>query len=109
MEIGKLKKIRRGHRAYVTRQIGKIDERKGDEKELKQMEIQLKEKRDTLKVLDEKILELIADEETESETEGVDPISKEIEDSAGFQEKNVYCLKNQHDERTRIFQLIASV
>ncbi|XP_065061319.1 uncharacterized protein LOC135688408 [Rhopilema esculentum] len=87
MEIGKLKKIRRGHRAYVTRQIGKIDERKGDEKELKQMEIQLKEKRDTLKVLDEKILELIADEETESETEGVDPISKEIEDSAGFQEK----------------------
>ena len=53
MEIEKLKKIRRSNRTCVARQIGKVDKHKGDEKELMQMEIKLKEKRDTLKVFDE--------------------------------------------------------
>eukprot|EP00795_Rhopilema_esculentum_P009990 gene9990-18614_t len=61
-----------------------------DKKELKQMEIQYKEKRETSKVSDQKVLELTADKVTESETEDVDPISKEIEDSAGFKEKRDY-------------------
>ena len=49
--------------------------------------MQLKEKLQTIKDLDEKILELIAEEESESDTEGADAVSKEIDEAAAFQDK----------------------
>ena len=54
MDATKLKKIRRGHRGYITRQMKTIDEQKKDVKKLKQLEMQLKEKLQTVKDLDEK-------------------------------------------------------
>ena len=87
MDSGILKKIRSGHRSFITRQINTIDERKNDAKRLKQLEMQLKEKLQTVKDLDEKVLERIAENEGESETEGTDEVSKEIEDAAAFQDK----------------------
>ena len=87
MDSAKLKKIRSGHRGFITKQINTIDERKNDAQKLKQLEMQLKEKLQTVKDLDEKILERIAEKEGESETEGADEVSKEIEDAAAFQDK----------------------
>ena len=87
MDATKLKTIRRGHRGYITRQMKTIDEQKKDVKKLKQLEMQLKEKLQTVKDLDEKVLELIADEESESDTEGAGPVSKEIDEAAAFQDK----------------------
>ncbi len=75
-------KIRQGHRAYLTKILGNANAIVENydvslEKKLKQIRITLNERLDTLKTLDEEILELIeADEE----------ISTEIEDAAKYRE-----------------------
>ena len=80
--IKKKIKIRQGHRAYLTKILGNADDNVqnydgNQEKKLKQIRITLKERLDTLKTLDEEILELIeADEE----------ISTEIEEAGKYRE-----------------------
>ena len=49
------------HRGYITRQMKTINKQKKDVKKLKQLEMQLKEKLQMAKDLEEQILELIAD------------------------------------------------
>ena len=84
-ELVKLKKIRGGHRAYTSRIISKIEECTGDEKALKQIEMQLKEKLEILGNLDENILNLIATKDT-SEDES-DECDKEVEEAGAMKEK----------------------
>ncbi|CAB4024264.1 PREDICTED: uncharacterized protein LOC107331856, partial [Paramuricea clavata] len=80
--IKKKIKIRQGHRVYLTKILGNADDivqnyDGNQEKKLKQIRITLKERLDTLKTLDEEILELIeADEE----------ISTEIEEAGKYRE-----------------------
>ena len=68
--IKKKIKIRQGHRAYLTKILGNANAIVENydvslEKKLKQIRITLNERLDTLKTLDEEILELIeADEES---------------------------------------------
>ena len=87
MDSAKVKKIRSGHRGFITKQIKTIDERKNDARMLKQLEMQLKEKLETVKDLDEKVLERITEKDSESETEGANEVSKETEDDVAFQDK----------------------
>ena len=59
----KKKKVRQGHRAYIAKIIGNVSGIVGEydpsqEVRLKQLKVTLQEKLDTLKTLDEEILEL---------------------------------------------------
>ena len=83
-ELVKLKKIRGGHRAYTSRIISRIEECTGDEKALKQMEMQLNEKLEILGTLDENILNLIATNDTSDESDECD---KEVEEAGAMKEK----------------------
>ena len=80
--IKKKIKIRQGHRGYLTKILCNADDNVqnydgNQEKKLKQIRITLKERLDTLKTLDEEILELI---------EADDEISTEIEEAGKYRE-----------------------
>ena len=89
-QLLKLKKIRGGHWGYTSKIIAKIEERNNDEKSLKQIEMQLKEKLKILGTLDKQILDLVTEKELSSEetyeTEE-DECLKEIEECGSVQEK----------------------
>lgn len=79
---GKKKKIRQGHRAYVSKILGNVRDLTeeydpSNENKLKQLKISLQERLVTLKSLDEEILDAVEDD---------DEITAEIEDSGKFSE-----------------------
>ena len=82
-ELSRLKKIRGGHTAYLSKLMSKVHDIKDDEKALKQLEMQLKEQTETVKKFDERVLELLA---TDSEQEE-DAFAREIEESGALREK----------------------
>ena len=82
--------IRRGHRSYVTKLFKTSDElikgyQPGQEldQKLQQQKRILQERLDTLKTLDEQILELVEDETK---------IATEIEEAADFNERIYECM-----------------
>ena len=58
-ELSKKRKVRGGHRGYVTQLLVQLEET-ADETTLREIEEQLQEKREVLKRLDEEILEIIS-------------------------------------------------
>ena len=81
-ELVKKRKIRGGHRGYVSKLLVQIEET-ADEIPLREIKEQLQEKREVLKRLDEEILEIISrDDEDDGEL-----CSKEIEESGTLQRR----------------------
>ena len=81
-ELSKKRKVRDGHRGYVTQLLAQL-EGTADETTLREIEEQLQEKREVLKRLDEEILEIISgDKEDEGEL-----CSKEISESGTLQRR----------------------
>ena len=73
-EVGKKKKIRGGHKGFITKKISEVNGLASEENiteeigiTLKQLKIVLTEKLETLTKLDDEILELIKEEEIEDE------------------------------------------
>ena len=73
-EVGKKKKIRGGHKGFITKKISEVNGLASEENiteeieiTLKQFKIVLTEKLETLTKLDDEILELIKEEEIEDE------------------------------------------
>ena len=71
-EVGKKKKIRGGHKGFITKKISEVNGLASEENiteeigiTLKQLKIVLTEKLETLTKLDDEILELIKEEEIE--------------------------------------------
>ena len=68
-ELKKTRQIRGGHRGYVTKLLGQVETsitnfQPSFQEKLSQQRILLQDKLDTLKGLDNKILELVEDEES---------------------------------------------
>ena len=67
--LGKKKKVRGGHRAYVTTVIAEVNEilpnyQSEQQTDLRKLQITLKEQLDNLKNLDEQLIELIDDKKS---------------------------------------------
>ena len=81
-EIGRKKKVRSAHRAVVTRFLQKtkelLEESEPDLAQLEQRKMTFFEKSEILKQIDKELLEVVADEELESEIEQSDTIQEKI-------------------------------
>ena len=73
-EISRKRKIRGGHRAYVTQLIATIDN-ENDEAALESLKSQLEEKKSNLKQQDDEILELVSKADDEEESGCADEVS----------------------------------
>ena len=79
----RLKKVRGGHRASATRTLAKANdtlaETSKDVSKLKQLKLALENKADTLKKLDEEVLEKTPDDELDEEIQQADMFAEDIQ------------------------------
>ena len=99
--ISRKKKVRGGHRGFVTKAIAQIEENKDDALKLRQMGNSLKEKIRVIEGLDTEILDLLSELEEDND----DECAEEIEESGNFKDKVSYALLQIEDLEKKIMSL----
>ena len=97
-EISRKRKVRGGHRGYLTRKITEIEESKDDVLKLRQMEDTLKEQMGIIEGLDKEILE----ELSRAENDNANDCSEEIGESCQFKDKVSYALLQIEDFKQKL-------
>ena len=97
-EISRKRKVRGGHRGYLTRKITEIEESKDDVLKLRQMEDTLKEQMGIIEGLDKEILE----ELSRVENDNANDCSEEIGESCQFKDKVSYALLQIEDFKQKL-------